>query len=64
MPEHICDVSDGAMHRIQEVIRCKDCLYWWDEDFCNHPQWHEFDSLTRPCTDPDDFCSMAERREP
>ena len=45
-----------------KVIRCKDCFYWTDEDFCNNPQWHDDDGKkigTRPCTFPEDYCSYA-----
>lgn len=46
----------------EEIIRCRDCFYWVDEDFCNNPQWHDFSSCTRPCTYPENFCSWAEKR--
>lgn len=46
-----------------EVIRCQDCLYWKDEDFCNNPQWHLNNKMLRPCTEPDSFCSYAGPRD-
>lgn len=51
----------------EEVIRCKDCLYWRDEDFCVNPQWRvnaPSNGLVEfPCTFPDSFCSFAESKE-
>lgn len=50
--------------RCEEVIRCRDCLYWIDDDFCNNPQWHvSHPACERPCTEPNGFCSWAERRQ-
>ena len=44
-----------------EVVRCKDCKYWEEEEgfgmFCSH--WASM--LTE--SQPDDFCSCGERRE-
>lgn len=46
------------------IIRCKDCFYWREEDFCVNPQWNNNSTndkfLLYPCTDYDDFCSYAE----
>lgn len=50
-----------------EVIRCKDCLYWRDEDFCANPQWQanapRNGLIEFPCTLCDSFCSFAEPKE-
>lgn len=51
-----------------ELIRCRDCIYWCDEDFCLNPQWQtgprSSEGIVKfPCTFPDDFCSYSERRE-
>ena len=50
---------------IVSVIRCKDCKYYRDGD-C----WHEWDNDGRKYyqsvinePNPDDYCSMAERKE-
>lgn len=49
----------------QQLIRCKDCKYYRDDD-C----WHEWDNdgqiyyqsvINEP--NPDDYCSMAKRKE-
>ena len=51
----------------EEVIRCRDCFYWRDEDFCINSQW-QANAPSRgliefPCTTREDFCSFAEPRE-
>lgn len=53
---------------LEEVVRCRDCIYWCDEDFCSNPQWQTGPRssggiVELPCTFPDDFCSYSERRE-
>lgn len=45
----------------QELIRCKDCAYWQDNnDGYPHSdcKWKEDET-----PDPDDFCSAGERKE-
>ena len=45
---------------VQEVIRCKDCIYWQDNnDGYPHPdcKWN-----TDETPDADDFCSAGERK--
>ena len=50
-----------------EIVRCKECMWWLDnlnedntdEDYIECP----FDG-TRRISNPDDFCSYGERREP
>lgn len=55
---------DGFHAGKDSVIRCRDCFYWIDEDFCNNPQWHvSHPACERPCTEPNGFCSWAERRQ-
>ena len=39
-----------------EVVRCKDCKYYGDEHFCPLRSLADY-------TDPNDYCSMGERRE-
>lgn len=46
----------------EEIVRCRDCLYWVDEDFCNNPMWHQERSIYRPCTDHDGYCAWGVRR--
>ena len=50
-----------------ELIRCRDCIYWRDEDFCSNSQWlagRPYNGLMSfPCTFPESFCSYAEKRE-
>lgn len=52
------DVKEPFEQR-EEIIRCCDCLYWEDEDYCLHWQTSPYEA---PCTLPEDFCSYAERR--
>lgn len=47
----------------EEVIRCRDCAYWIDEDYCTNPKWRVGRTYERPCTEPDGFCAWAERRQ-
>ena len=50
-----------------ELVRCRDCAYWRDEDFCANPQWQTGGPsnglISFPCTFPEDFCSYAEKME-
>lgn len=50
-----------------ELVRCRDCIYWRDEDFCANPQWQtgrpSNGLIAFPCTFPESFCSYAEKRE-
>lgn len=52
---------------LEEVVRCRDCLYWRDEDFCANPQWRKDGRsnglIEFPCTFPESFCSYAEPKE-
>lgn len=43
----------------EEIIRCRDCVNWREEDYCVHWQTSKYEA---PCTLPDDFCSYAEKR--
>ena len=52
-----------SLVRCEEVIRCRDCLYWIDEDYCTNPKWRVGRTYERPCTEPDGFCAWAERRQ-
>ncbi len=74
MKEHVfgCLKIDGrgpmpATVASDEVVRCKDCIYWRDEDFCANPQWQTGGPsnglISFPCTFPEDFCSYAEPKE-
>ena len=51
------------LRRGEEVIRCRDCLYWIDEDYCVNPKWRVGRTCERPCTEPDGFCAWAGRRQ-
>lgn len=46
--------------KMQELIRCKDCVYWQDNN-AGYPhigcKWRDDET-----PDPDDFCSAGERR--
>lgn len=61
-------IADFPAATKDELIRCRDCIYWCDEDFCLNPQWQTGPRSSGgivefPCTFPDDFCSYGERRE-
>lgn len=45
----------------QELIRCKDCKYWQDNNG-GYPTY-ECKWRTDETPDADDFCSMGERKE-
>ena len=51
----------GYEDRDSEIVRCKDCEYWQDNNW-GYPnpncRWNEQET-----PDADDFCSFAERRE-
>lgn len=42
----------------ERIIRCRDCFYWRDEDYCINPQWRQ-SPYEAPCTYEDSFCSFA-----
>lgn len=75
MSEYICnelagwDIYNDGNPRIklwrgdEEVIRCRDCAYWIDADYCINPKWRVGRTYERPCTEPDGFCAWAERRK-
>lgn len=51
----------GVIRRQPELVRCKDCIYWQDNnDGYPHSncKWNESET-----PDPDDYCSGAERKE-
>lgn len=43
----------------EEIIRCRDCVNWWDEGHCVH--WQTLPNEA-PCTMANDFCSYAEKK--
>lgn len=50
-----------------ELVRCADCVYWCDDDFCANTKWQAGRTsnglVTFPCTFAEDFCSYAEKKE-
>ena len=48
-------------HWVGELVRCKDCIYWQDNN-SGYPhigcKWREDET-----PDPDDYCSVGERKE-
>lgn len=69
MTEYVVKLLDYVprLPEMEKVIRCKDCFYWRDDDFCINPQWQAnapSNGLVEfPCTFPESFCSFAEPRE-
>ena len=47
---------DGYKERDRELVRCKDCIYYGDSEYCPALCLADY-------TNPDDFCCWAERRE-
>lgn len=55
------DVPNLNDNGVVKVIRCKDCIYWQDN---NGGYPHEYCKWRGDETpDPDDYCSVAERKE-
>lgn len=55
-------INDAPTIDAVEVVRCKDCKYWQDNNggYPNQNcRWNEQET-----PDADDFCSAGERREP
>lgn len=60
------------MNNIVEVVRCKDCDMWNEEDFsgrkslgnyrCSCAEWSNMEDGRRVYTGPDEFCSRGERK--
>lgn len=50
-----------------ELVRCADCVYWRDDDFCVNPQWQGSRTanglIEFPFTFAEDFCSYADKKE-
>lgn len=65
MKEYIMPINDTAkdwdemfvavIRKQEELIRCKDCKYW-----SKQYRWCGFNDTD---SEPDDFCSWAERKE-
>ena len=56
------DMVNAMGKRIVEVVRCKDCRWWQDNNNgYPHANCHWCETET---PDEDDFCSLGERREP
>lgn len=64
---HLESSGSRKLLEMPELIRCRDCIYWRDEDFCANPQWQTGGPsnglIVFPCTFPENFCSYAEKRE-
>lgn len=46
-----------------EVVRCKDCKYWWSiNELCTHARHVDGNVCCHECN-AEDFCSDGERRE-
>ena len=66
-PEYL--MKDDALHVIDsipaadvvEVVRCKDCKYWQDNNDGYPHQECRWSNYETP--DPDDYCSYGERKE-
>ncbi len=52
------EASEGKFAFIREVVRCKDCRYWYPDTSENIGYCFEF--MT---SDKDGFCKWGERRE-
>ena len=56
-----------ALQKSVEVVRCKGCEYWnKDEDVLNDgicDEWSDFEDSIIRYTNPDDYCSLGERKE-
>lgn len=50
---------DGAYFSHQELVRCKDCRFFEDEDYYGNCYCEEWGNIT----DANGYCHEAERRE-
>ena len=62
LPTYTDDEAETCLRcNMQELVRCKDCVYWQDNND-GYPhigcKWREDET-----PDPDDFCSAGEVRE-
>lgn len=48
-------------YEMHELIRCKDCVYWQDNNDGYPHKYCKWNHDETP--DPDDFCSAGERKE-
>lgn len=56
----MCLIDDATTVDAVEVVRCRDCKWWHEDDdvgHCDNPDG--LDNYAKP----DDFCSYAERKE-
>lgn len=56
---------DGKAAAMSELVRCKDCIHWYDRDEVCLKIYSDggVHSLAWQERKPDDFCSYGERRE-
>lgn len=67
MSEYIVEVR-GPMHDVlnEEIVRCRDCQYYYDVDELDDAQCHWFtDCYDQPVywAEPDGFCKWGKRKE-
>lgn len=56
------EVKDIPAADVVEVVRCKDCKWWWDNTgITKRPKGFCYEHGM--CTNGDDFCSRGERKE-
>ncbi len=68
MSKYIC--VDGIETLIElvdapviEIVRCKDCKYWWKENELCAEAHHTVDGVCGVDAKADDYCSYGERKE-
>ena len=58
------DIMGGySIKKKQELIRCKDCKYWQDNNEYDGPNYDECRWGHDETPDPDDFCSFGRRMD-
>lgn len=65
LPNDIKPYSDGRpIYRVTgELIRCKDCKYWWKEnELCTHEKTCDGNVCCLEC-DSEFYCGYAKRKE-
>jgi hypothetical protein len=64
-PLIISAIEDAPTADVVEVVRCKDCVWWYPREYgsaigrCENP----YNGLANEYIEDDDFCSFGERKE-
>ena len=62
MSEYIYWQDDSGLYKREEIVRCRDCVYFDKYENDEISVCYRFDN-EQPIVEPDGFCKWGERRE-